>query len=92
MSAILSADPVPLARLAPQTTAEVQRIVRKCLEKDKSRRYQTLRDVATDLEALRRDSNTPLPLTAKEEHLEEGSRTQIGPIASMAVSKTWAWL
>jgi serine/threonine protein kinase len=60
MSAIFSADPVPLARIAPQTTAEVQRIVRKCLEKDKSRRYQTLRDVATDLEALRRDSNTPL--------------------------------
>lgn len=56
MSAILTRDPVPLARVAPQTTPELQRIVRKCLDKDRSRRYQTVRDVATDLENLRRDS------------------------------------
>ncbi|HJR61926.1 MAG TPA: protein kinase [Vicinamibacterales bacterium] len=56
MSAILTRDPVPLARAAPQTTPELQRIVRKCLDKDRTRRYQTVRDVATDLENLRRDS------------------------------------
>ena len=56
MSAILTSDPVPLARAAPDTSPELQRIVRKCLEKERSRRYQTLRDVATDLENLRRDS------------------------------------
>jgi TolB-like protein/tRNA A-37 threonylcarbamoyl transferase component Bud32 len=56
MSAILTRDPVPLARVAPQTTPELQRIVRKCLDKDRTRRYQTVRDVATDLENLRRDS------------------------------------
>ncbi len=56
MSSILTKEPVPLTRTAPGTSPELQRIVRKCLEKEKSRRYQTVRDVATDLEALRRDS------------------------------------
>lgn len=49
MSAILTKEPVPLERLSPHATPELQRIVRKCLEKDRSRRYQTVRDVATDL-------------------------------------------
>ena len=57
MSAILTMDPVPLSRAAPGTSVELQRIVRKCLEKEKSRRYQTLRDVATDLEALQRGAS-----------------------------------
>jgi TolB-like protein/tRNA A-37 threonylcarbamoyl transferase component Bud32 len=56
MSAILTTEPVALSRVAPATSPELQRIVRKCLEKDRSRRYQTLRDVATDLENLLRDS------------------------------------
>jgi serine/threonine protein kinase/Flp pilus assembly protein TadD len=56
MSAILTTDPVALSRVAPATSPELQRIVRKCLEKDPNRRYQTLRDVATDLENLLRDS------------------------------------
>ena len=65
MSAILTRDPVPLARIAPQTTPELQRIVRKCLEKDRSRRYQTVRDVATDLDTLRRESPEPAVAVAR---------------------------
>jgi non-specific serine/threonine protein kinase len=64
LSAILTTEPVPLARVAPQTSAELQRIVRKCLEKDKSRRYQTLRDISTDLENLSRPSGDAAPTVA----------------------------
>jgi TolB-like protein/tRNA A-37 threonylcarbamoyl transferase component Bud32 len=52
VSGILTRDPVPLARSAPATSPEFQRIVRKCLDKNPSRRYQTLRDVATDLDSI----------------------------------------
>lgn len=60
MSAVLTKDPPPLSRAAPDATPEVQRIVRKCLEKDRNRRYQTIRDVATDLENLHAPSGGTL--------------------------------
>jgi TolB-like protein len=57
VSKILTAEPTSLTQAAPVASAELQRIIRKCLEKDRSRRYQTLRDVATDLENLQRESS-----------------------------------
>src|SRR5437016_2115257 len=54
-SAILTHEPAPLAHFAPDIPAEVQRIVRKCLEKNRERRYQTMREVALDLDSCRRE-------------------------------------
>src|SRR5882724_3308790 len=53
-SAILTHEPLPLARFAPEVPDELQRIVRKCLEKDREQRYQSARDLAIDLENIRR--------------------------------------
>jgi TolB-like protein/tRNA A-37 threonylcarbamoyl transferase component Bud32 len=58
MSGILTKDPVPLERHAPGASSELQRIVRKCIEKDRSRRYQTARDVAIDLDNLQHAAGT----------------------------------
>ena len=55
LSAILTRDPLPLARYSDGVPAELERIVRKCLGKDRERRYQTSRDVAIDLENVRRE-------------------------------------
>jgi serine/threonine protein kinase/pimeloyl-ACP methyl ester carboxylesterase/tetratricopeptide (TPR) repeat protein len=52
---ILETEPVPLATLVPETPAELQRIVRKALTKDRDSRYQTARDLMIDLKSLRRD-------------------------------------
>jgi serine/threonine protein kinase len=52
MLAILTRDPPPLTD--SQASPEVQRIVRKCLEKDRDRRYQSARDLGLDLENARR--------------------------------------
>src|SRR5262249_11456770 len=40
MISILEKDPVPLARFVPQAPAELQRIVRKALVKNREERYQ----------------------------------------------------
>ena len=39
--AILTHEPLPLTRFAPEVPDELQRIVRKCLEKDREQRYQS---------------------------------------------------
>ncbi|MDX6383447.1 MAG: hypothetical protein QOK48_1020 [Blastocatellia bacterium] len=52
---ILESEPPPLAILAPGAPAELQRIVRKALTKDRDSRYQTARDLMLDLKSLRRD-------------------------------------
>ena len=67
ISAILTKDPPPLDRFIPQSPGELQRIVRKCLEKDCSRRYQTMRDVATDLDNYGRDHSAPLETATRAE-------------------------
>jgi len=51
-SHILMRDPPALDREIP---SEIRRIVSKCLEKDRERRYQTARDLAIDLDAVSRE-------------------------------------
>ncbi len=50
---ILSLDPPPLKRVRPDTPADFDRIVRRCLEKDPARRYASTADLATELRELR---------------------------------------
>jgi len=49
-------EPAPaLTELNPAAPAELQRIVRRCLAKDPDERYQSIKEVAIELKALRRD-------------------------------------
>ena len=81
LSAILTKDPVALGRVAPGTSAELQRVVRKCLEKDQSRRYQTLRDVATDLDNLLREpagtARGPSPAAGESQSAQPAARSPL---------------
>jgi serine/threonine protein kinase/Tol biopolymer transport system component len=45
----------PLKDLNPNTPADLQRIVRRCLAKDPDERYQSIQDVAIELRELRRE-------------------------------------
>ena len=62
---IIYGDPLALLQRAPSTPPELQRIVQKCLRKDPEDRYQSMKDVAVDLRALRRQLDTgPAPIAA----------------------------
>ena len=58
---ILEAQPEAMARFNYEVPEDLDRIVRKCLEKDRERRYQSARDLMVDLKGLARERETASP-------------------------------
>jgi eukaryotic-like serine/threonine-protein kinase len=56
--AILNRAPTPLARVNPDIAPELERIISKALEKDRKLRYQSAADIRTDLQRLKRDTDS----------------------------------
>ena len=62
MDRVLHGQPEAIARFNYNVPVELERIIRKCLEKDRERRYQSGRDLLIDLKNLKRDSDAaPVP-------------------------------
>ena len=58
VKAILDAAPTSVVRLNPDVSAELERIINKALEKDRNLRYQHAADMRTDLQRLKRDTES----------------------------------
>ena len=56
--AILNRAPVPAGRLKPELPAKLEEITNKALEKDRKLRYQNAADIRTDLQRLKRDTES----------------------------------
>lgn len=52
IAAVVYKEPVPLAHLLPNVPFELQRILRKALQKDREERYQNVKDLALDIKDL----------------------------------------
>jgi Tol biopolymer transport system component len=52
LAAILKTDPPPVSHFAPDTPAELTRIVTKALRKDREERYQVVKDLLLDMKSL----------------------------------------
>lgn len=71
LGAILKEEPPELTEIMPHLPASLDRLVRRCLEKDRELRFQTARDLAFNLETLSTMSiqgtlsATPNPLPAR---------------------------
>ncbi|MGO9085919.1 MAG: protein kinase domain-containing protein [Candidatus Sulfotelmatobacter sp.] len=55
---ILNRAATPVIRLNPDVPPELERIIAKCLEKDRNLRYQHASDIRTDLQRLKRDTES----------------------------------
>jgi eukaryotic-like serine/threonine-protein kinase len=52
LARIFTSPPEPIAPLQPGITPDLERIIRKCLEKDPNRRYQSMEELLLDLRPL----------------------------------------
>jgi serine/threonine protein kinase/tetratricopeptide (TPR) repeat protein len=55
---ILDGTPTPAVRLNPDVPPKLEDIINKCLEKDRNLRYQHASEIRTDLQRLKRDSDS----------------------------------
>jgi predicted Ser/Thr protein kinase len=49
ISAIMTSEPAPISSLQPMTPPALDRVVKKCMRKDRDERWQSARDVADEL-------------------------------------------
>jgi serine/threonine protein kinase len=71
--AILDGSPTPAVRLNPDLPPKLEDIINKSLEKDRNLRYQHAADVRTDLQRLRRDTDSGKPALADAGSATSGS-------------------
>ncbi|MGA8552892.1 MAG: serine/threonine-protein kinase, partial [Candidatus Acidiferrales bacterium] len=86
--AILNRTPVAPVRLNPEVPAELEHILSKSLEKDKKLRYQSAADMRTDLQRLKRDTESGRSAVASGLEEPNSPAPAILPAMALPESKT----
>src|SRR5262249_10617556 len=58
-AAILTSEPPPITKIQPLTPAALDRVVKRCLAKDPEERWQTARDLASELKWIAEAGGIP---------------------------------
>ncbi len=78
LESILNRAPVSPVRLNPDVPPELERVIDKCLEKDRQLRYQHAADVRTDLQRLKRDTDSGRAIAGSATPQPSGTTTTGG--------------
>ncbi len=85
---ILNRDPTPASALNPLVAPDLDRIIAKALEKDRTLRYQTAADMRADLQRLRRDASKRITLVSGARSFGSEPATDSAVVAAAAASPT----
>ena len=93
MSAILKEDPPELAASASGVSPAVERVVRRCLEKNPAERFQSARDVTFALDAVTSTSSTAhdVPAVAPPRRVRALVVTSVAVLAVIAAAAVGAY-
>ena len=80
---IMNRPPLPPLRLNPDMPPDLERIINKALEKDRNLRYQHAADMRTDLQRLKRDSESGQSFAAKS------GTVAVAEVPAARVAKLW---
>ncbi len=101
LAGILEHEPAPLARFDPDVPPELQRIVGKALRKDREQRYQVMKDLLLDLQALRDEvpaASTATPASTAEHVVGSFRRRKVaaaliaGILLLTVIAGGWWWV
>ncbi|MGA8620814.1 MAG: serine/threonine-protein kinase, partial [Candidatus Sulfotelmatobacter sp.] len=84
--AILDAAPTPAVRLNPDLPPKLEEIITKCLEKERNLRYQHSSEIRTDLQRLKRDTESGKSFAMKTGQVHLSTRRRGLWIAVVAVT------
>jgi len=79
IATILKTQPEPLTQLVPDLPKQLEWIVQKALRKDRDERYQTVKELLSDLRAVRQEVEAT---TKGEESFSSSSQPQVVPAGS----------
>jgi serine/threonine protein kinase/predicted Zn-dependent protease len=83
---ILNRPPAPLLRFNPDLPTALEQIIYKCLEKDRNLRYQHAADIRTDLQRLKRDTESAYISAARSSAVTVGPKAKKWPIVVPAAA------
>jgi len=72
--AILNRAPVPPVRLNPAVPAELERVIQKSLEKDRTMRYQSAADMRADLRRVKRETDSSTRTAVSQQNFYDPAR------------------
>ena len=93
ISAILSADPLPVSPRERAVPVALERLISRCLEKNAQDRFHSVRDLALALQALSSPQNAPAPALSRWLHGRGRARLAVsGFVVVLTIGAISAWL